>query len=128
MVGKRRLIFTVFCITLLMFYSLTSMAAQGKKGKGKRGADGKEPPPGPITSVPGPDVPRMANMELTSLIGDPDVVIIDLDKADHWDVPNRKKTTIIKGAVIIGEAYFASMMDDFIKKYPKDKTYVFYCG
>jgi len=108
-----------------MFYSLTSMAGEGKKGGEK--TKGKEPPPGPITSLPGPGIPRMANMELASLIGDPDVVIIDMDKASHWDVPNRKRTTIIKGAVILGEAYFASM-DNFIKKYPKNKTYVLYCG
>ena len=121
MTGKRRLIFTVLCITMLMFYSLTLIAAQGKKGGRK--TKGKEPPPGPITSVPGPDVPRMANLELASLIGDPDLVIIDIDKASHW---GSRKTTI-KGAIILGLAYFTPL-DNFIKKYPKDKTYVFYCG
>ena len=66
-------------------------------------------------------------MEVTSLIGDPDIVIIDVDRADHWDVPDHKRTTIIKGGIILGEAYF-ELMDNFSKQYPKNKTYVLYCG
>jgi hypothetical protein len=50
-------------------------------------------------------------MEVTSLIGDPD----------------HKRTTIIKGGIILGEAYF-ELMDNFSKQYPKNKTYVLYCG
>ena len=121
MTGKRRMIFIVFCMAVVMFFSLTVMGGGGEKSKG--GVKGKEPPPGPIANLINPDVPRVANLELASMIGDPDIVIIDIDKGSHWG--SRKLT--IKGAIVRGAAYFEPL-DNFIEKYPKDKTYVFYCG
>ena len=120
MIGKKGIMLIVFCITVLMFCPLTAMG--GPKGK-----SGNEPPPAPLTQLLNPDVPRMSNLELASLIGDPKTVIIDVDKESHWDVGNRKRTTIIKGATVLGAAYFEPI-DNIIRKYSRNNTYVLYCG
>ena len=113
MIGKGRIVFTVFCITALMFYSLTSMAGEWRKAGNEKGKE----------ALPGANVQRMANTELASLIGVPDVVIIDVDNASNWG----SRKSIIKGAIIMGAAYFDPIFN-FIVQYPKDKTYVLYGG
>ena len=66
------------------------------------------------------NVPRMTKEELKPLIGDPNVIVIDVRSMGDW----QKDTLMIKGAVREDPVDVASWMD----KYPKDKTIVFYCA
>jgi hypothetical protein len=66
-------------------------------------------------------VPRMTKEELKSLLGNPDVIVLDVRIADDWKRSDLK----IKGAVREDpEKDYRS----WASKYPKDKTLVFYCG
>ncbi len=65
------------------------------------------------------DVPRMAKEQLKAMLGNPDLIIVDVRIAHDWDGSNTK----IKGAVR-EDAY---KLGTWINKYPKDKTIVFYC-
>ena len=114
MTSKNRKVLSILCVGFILLYSLTSCVGE-KKDSGE---------PEPITDLPASYIPRMETLELASLIGNPDVVIIDSDDQEsHW--VDRKET--IKGAVILGPAYFEPM-DDFMEVYSKDKAYVIYCG
>jgi rhodanese-related sulfurtransferase len=62
----------------------------------------------------------MTKEQLLPLLGKADVVIIDVRTKYDWDSSKVK----IKGAVREEGMKFASWM----KKYPKDKTIVFYCA
>ena len=64
-------------------------------------------------------VPRMTKEELKSLLGNPEVVVLDVRIPDEWKKSDRK----IKNAVR------EDPKKDFktwASKYPKDKTLVFY--
>ena len=62
----------------------------------------------------------MTKEQLLPLLGKPDVIVIDVRTNYDWDSSKVK----IKGAVREEGMKFASWM----KKYPKDKTIVFYCA
>jgi hypothetical protein len=66
------------------------------------------------------NVPRMTKEELKPLIGDPNVIVIDVRSLGDWN----KDTLMIQGAIR------ENPMDvpDWIDKYPKEKTLVFYCA
>ena len=66
------------------------------------------------------DVPRMSKEELRAMLGNPDVVIIDVRSGKDWEASQSK----IKGAVR-EEPWQAKSWAD---KYDKDKTYVLYCA
>ena len=66
-------------------------------------------------------VPRMTKEELKSLLGNPDVVILDVRIASEWKRGDLK----IMGAVREDpEKDYRT----WASKYPKDKTLVFYCS
>ena len=66
------------------------------------------------------NVPRMTKEDLKPLVGDPNVIVIDVRSMGDW----QKDTLMIKGAVREDPVDMASWMD----KYPKDKTLVLYCS
>ena len=66
------------------------------------------------------EVPRMSKEELRSMLGNPDVVIIDVRAGKDWEASQSK----IKGAVREEPRQAESWAD----KYDKDKTYVLYCA
>ena len=66
------------------------------------------------------DSHMMTKEQLLSMLGKPDVIIIDVRTNYDWDHSNVK----IKGAVREEGMKFGSWMN----KYPKDKTIVLYCA
>jgi predicted sulfurtransferase len=66
------------------------------------------------------EVPRMSKEELRAMLGNPDVVIIDVRSGKDWEASQSK----IKGAVREEPRQAKSWAD----KYDKDKTYVLYCA
>jgi predicted sulfurtransferase len=66
------------------------------------------------------EVPRMSKEELRAMLGNPDVVIIDVRSSKDWEASQSK----IKGAVREEPRQAKSWAD----KYDKDKTYVLYCA
>ena len=66
------------------------------------------------------EVPRITKEELKGMLGNPNVVIIDVRANVDWVGSGLK----IKGAVREDPRKLNSWMD----KYPKDKTLVFYCS
>ena len=66
------------------------------------------------------EVPRMSKEELRAMLGNPDVVIIDVRTDKDWEASQSK----IKGAVREEPRQAKSWAD----KYDKNKTYVLYCG
>jgi len=66
------------------------------------------------------DAPRMTKEELKAMLGNPDLIIIDVRYGRDWTDSELK----IKGAVREDPETF----DSWAKKYPKDKTLVFYCA
>ncbi len=66
------------------------------------------------------DPGMMTKEQLVSMLGKPDVIIIDVRAKYDWDSSKVK----IKGAVREDGMKFGSWM----KKYPKDKTIVIYCA
>jgi Rhodanese-like domain len=69
-------------------------------------------------SVMAKDVPRMTIDELKSLLGKPEVVIIDVRAGADWSASSMK----IQGAV----REEPNKADTWMNKYPKDKTIVLY--
>jgi hypothetical protein len=67
-----------------------------------------------------PEAPRMTKDELKGMLGNPDLIIIDVRYGKDWTESDVK----IKGAVREDPEAF----DSWAKKYPKDKTLVFYCA
>ena len=66
------------------------------------------------------EVPRMSKEELQSMLGNPEVIIIDVRlSGDSPGVESR-----IKGAV----QEDPGQVDSWIDKYSKNKTLVFYCA
>ena len=72
------------------------------------------------TIVLADDVPRMTREELKGMLGNPNVVIIDVRANVDWLGSNLK----IKGAV----REDARKVNSWMEKYSKDKTLVFYCS
>ncbi len=66
-------------------------------------------------------VPKMTKEELKPLLGNPDVIIIDVRVEDEWKDAKSK----IQGAV---REDSEKDIDSWANKYPKDKTLVFYCS
>ncbi len=66
------------------------------------------------------EAPRISKEEFNKMLGNPDVVLIDVRQATDWDA----STVKIKGAVREEPGKAASWMD----KYPKNKTLVLYCA
>lgn len=73
-----------------------------------------------IAEVIAADVPKMSKEELLAVVGNPDVIIIDVRTGADWTSSQTK----IKGAVREDPQKVSSWME----KYPKDKTLVFYCS
>jgi rhodanese-related sulfurtransferase len=66
------------------------------------------------------DVPRIDKKELKELIGNPDVIILDVRTDGDWKTSDRQ----IQGAL----REDPSLFDTWASKYPKDKTLVLYCA
>ena len=66
------------------------------------------------------DVKKMTIEELKGMLGNPDLVIIDVRREGDW----KSSTVKVKGAV----REDADKVDTWMNKYPKDKTLVFYCA
>ena len=66
------------------------------------------------------DAPRMTKEELKTMLGSPNLLIIDVRYGKDWTDSNLK----IKGAIREDPEAF----DSWANKYPKDKTLVFYCA
>lgn len=67
------------------------------------------------------DVPKVNKDQLKSMLGRPDVVLLDVRIADEWKNATKK----IKGAVRIDPG---QNLDSLVQKYSRDKTLVFYCS
>ena len=67
------------------------------------------------------EVPRITKEDLRSLLGNPDVIIVDVRIEEHWKESKSK----IQGAVREDPEKDINTWAD---KYPKDKTLVFYCA
>ena len=66
-------------------------------------------------------VPRMTKEELKSLLGNPDVIILDVRESEDWKESKWK----IPGAV---REDSEKDLNTWADRYPKDKTVVFYCA
>lgn len=66
------------------------------------------------------EVPRMTKEDLKAMLGDPNVVILDVRADIDWDESDRK----VKGAI----REDPELLEDWAHKYSKDKTLVFYCA
>jgi hypothetical protein len=66
------------------------------------------------------DAPRMTKDELKGMLGNPDLVIIDVRTQQNWADSDLK----IKGAV----REDPESLDSWANKYPKGKTLVLYCA
>jgi hypothetical protein len=69
--------------------------------------------------APDAKTPRMTKKELKSLLGNPDVMVVDVRIEDHWKESKWK----IQGAVRENPE---KDLNTWVDKYPKDKTLVFY--
>jgi len=67
------------------------------------------------------DIPRISKEELKSMLGHPEVIIIDVRTRGDWDKSKEK----IRGAVREDPNKNAKSWAD---KYSKDKTIVLYCA
>jgi len=88
---KRLMVRTVVLVTIL--FAMTTMAAE---------------------------VPKMTKEELKGMLGNQDVIIVDVRIGTDWNASEIK----IKGAV----REDPTKVTEWIEKYPKDKTFVFYCA
>ena len=66
------------------------------------------------------EVPKINKEELSGMLGNPDVTIIDVRSGGDWDGSALK----IKGAIREDPRKVSSWVD----KYPKEKTLIFYCA
>jgi rhodanese-related sulfurtransferase len=66
------------------------------------------------------EVPRISKEELKGMLGNPDLLIVDVRKGTDWKASEFK----IKGAVREDPKQVSSWMD----KYPQDKTLIIYCA
>ncbi len=70
--------------------------------------------------VNGAEAPRMSKEELRSLLGNPDVVILDVRVEPEW----RESKDKIQGAI----REEPREVNKWADKYPKSKTLVLYCS
>ncbi len=73
-----------------------------------------------VGAVSAVEAPRMTKEELKPMMGDANVAIIDVRAGHDWEESKSK----IKGAV----REDPSKVQEWISKYPKDKTIVLYCA
>jgi hypothetical protein len=73
-----------------------------------------------ITFAKSADVPRMTKDELKAMLGNPDLVIIDVRLGRDWTDSDSK----IKGAI----REDPKSVKSWAEKYSKDKTIVLYCA
>ena len=66
------------------------------------------------------DVPRMKKDELKAMLGNPDLVILDVRAQSDWKGDDSK----IKGAI----REDPESVKSWAEKYSKDKTFVLYCA
>jgi len=66
-------------------------------------------------------VPRITKEEVKSMLGEPDVIILDVRSAKDW----RDSEWKIKGAV---REERKGEISDWMDKHPKGKTFVLYCS
>ena len=66
------------------------------------------------------DAPRIEKEKLKEMLGKPELILIDVRAGADWKASTQK----IKGAV----REDPDQVDTWMKKYPKDKTLVFYCA
>jgi hypothetical protein len=66
------------------------------------------------------EVPRMSKEELKSLLGQPDVFVLDVRTGGDWEASDRKIAGAIREDPRDASAWAA--------KYPKDSTIVLYCS
>jgi hypothetical protein len=71
-------------------------------------------------AAPPEHVPRMTPKQAKSMLGNPDLITIDVRQPRDWDSSGSK----IKGAIREEPSNVAAWAD----KYPKDKTLLFYCA
>jgi rhodanese-related sulfurtransferase len=71
--------------------------------------------------APNREVPRITKEDLRSLLGNPDVIIVDVRIEEHW---KESKSRIQRAVREDPEKDINTWAD----KYPKDKTLVFYCA
>jgi hypothetical protein len=69
----------------------------------------------------GAEVPPVTKEQLLSMLGKPDVVILDVRESGSWKESKRK----IQGAVREDPE---KDIQGWVDKYPKEKTLVFYCS
>jgi rhodanese-related sulfurtransferase len=72
------------------------------------------------TPVAAQDVKRMTIEELKGMLGNPDLVIVDVRRDGDF----KSSTVKVKGAV----REDPEKVETWMSKYPKDKTLVFYCA
>jgi len=72
------------------------------------------------TAAPFKSVPRIPKEEVKSLLGKPDIFIVDVRADRDWTDSDLK----IKGAI----REDPQTIESWANKYPKDKTLVFYCA
>ncbi len=70
--------------------------------------------------IPHPEVPRLEKEEVRSMLGDPNVIILDVRSDSQWEDSTGK----IPGAVHESPRQFGG----WASTYPKDKTLVLYCA
>ena len=75
---------------------------------------------GPVTVGAADDVPRITKEQLKDMLGDPNLVIIDVRTGPDW----RASDTKIKGAI----REKPHKVDQWAGKFDKEKTYVLYCA
>jgi rhodanese-related sulfurtransferase len=66
------------------------------------------------------DVKRMTKEELKTMLGSPNLVVVDVRLGSDWAASNAK----IKGAL----REDPEQVDKWMAKYPKNKTLLFYCA
>lgn len=73
-----------------------------------------------LAAMAGDDAPRMTREELKALLGDSNLVVLDVRTQGHWAATEEK----ITGAIRENPDGFESWAD----KYSKEKTLVLYCA
>ena len=77
---------------------------------------------GPVRAMgKGAEVPLVTKEQLFSMLGKPDVVILDVRESGSWKRSKQK----IQGAV---REEPEKGIQEWADKYPKEKTLVFYCS
>jgi hypothetical protein len=68
----------------------------------------------------GKEVPRMAKEQLKAMMGNPDLIIVDVRTASDWNSSDMKIQKAVRED--------PKTVNSWANKYPKDKTLVFYCA